>query len=295
MRYRNAAAFRQALEQRLNARAAGDGARIARDRKRVAFDRLLARLNAAASDRWLLKGGFALDLRLRERARATRDVDIEWQTAEDELLDVLIDATSTDVGDYFAIQAERTTIPPDRLGGSHRFRVTATLAGRPFETFLLDVALLSDPIHEYDTLTTPDFLAFAEIEPAYIRAIPLERHIAEKLHAYTGRYGNDQPSSRVKDLIDLVLMSELASFDFDRLRDVIVGVFDARATHELPASVPAPPSEWALPYRSLAAEVGLDPDPAVGYELVVMFLDPVLAAEPGLVDWDAEARSWRAS
>ena len=64
MRNRDAAAFRQALEQRLNARAAGDGARIARDRKRVAFERLLVRLNVIASDRWLLKGGFALDLRL---------------------------------------------------------------------------------------------------------------------------------------------------------------------------------------------------------------------------------------
>lgn len=98
MRYRDAAAFRQALEQRLNARAAGDGARLASDRKRVAFDRLLARLNVAASDRWLLKGGFALDLRLGEKARATRDVDIEWQAAEEELLDALIEATSVDVG-----------------------------------------------------------------------------------------------------------------------------------------------------------------------------------------------------
>ena len=42
-----------------------------RDRKRVAFDRLLARLAATAPDRWLLKGGFALDLRLAERARST--------------------------------------------------------------------------------------------------------------------------------------------------------------------------------------------------------------------------------
>lgn len=293
MRYRDAAAFRQALEQRLNARAAGDGARIARDRKRVAFDRLLARLNAAAPDRWLLKGGFALDLRLAERARATRDVDIEWQTAEEELLDALIDATSVEVGDYFAIQVERTATPPDHLGGSHRFRVTATLAGRQFDTFLLDVGLRSDPINEYDTLPTPDLLAFAEIEPAYIRAIPLERHIAEKLHAYTGRYGDDQPSSRVKDLIDIVLMSELAPFEFARMREVIVRLFEARATHDVPASVPAPPGDWARPYRALAEEVGLDPDSAVGHHLAADFLDPVLAAAPGLVRWDGEAVGWR--
>jgi hypothetical protein len=39
MRYRDATAFRQALEERLKIRAQGDGARLARDRKRVAFDR----------------------------------------------------------------------------------------------------------------------------------------------------------------------------------------------------------------------------------------------------------------
>lgn len=73
MKYQDAPAFRQALERRLKERAAGEGARLARDRKRVAFDRLLARLVAVAADAWVLKGGFALDLRLTERARMTPD------------------------------------------------------------------------------------------------------------------------------------------------------------------------------------------------------------------------------
>lgn len=53
------------------------GAHLARDRKRVAFDRLLSRLVAVAADRWLLKGGFALDLRLTERTRATKHTDLD--------------------------------------------------------------------------------------------------------------------------------------------------------------------------------------------------------------------------
>jgi hypothetical protein len=62
MKYGDAAAFRMALEQRLRDQAS-DGASLARDRKRVAFDRLLARLVTVAEGRWVLKGGFALDLR----------------------------------------------------------------------------------------------------------------------------------------------------------------------------------------------------------------------------------------
>lgn len=287
MKYRDATAFRQALEQRLRARAAGDGARLARDRKRVAFDRLLARLNQTASDRWLLKGGFALDLRLAERARSTRDVDIDWQTTESELFDTLIEAAAITADDHFTFQVERTRTPPERLGGGHRFRITANLAGRLFETFLLDVGMRSDPVTECDTLTTSDLLSFADIDPVEVPAVPLERHIAEKLHAYTRRYTNDRPSTRAKDLIDMILMSELAPFELDRLRDVIVRVFDTRATHELPRSVPAPPREWAQPYRALAEEVGLDPDLAVGHYRAAAFLDTVLAPEPGRAHWDA--------
>lgn len=79
MKYRDATAFRQALQQRLKDRADGDGAFLVRNRKRVVFNRLLARLLAVAQEQWLLKGGFALDLRLATRARSTKDVDIEWR------------------------------------------------------------------------------------------------------------------------------------------------------------------------------------------------------------------------
>ena len=92
MKYKDAAAFRMALEQRLKDRAGNDGAQLARDRKRVAFDRLLVRLIEVAKGRWLLKGGFALELRLAARARSTKDIDIEWRAEENELLDALLDA-----------------------------------------------------------------------------------------------------------------------------------------------------------------------------------------------------------
>jgi hypothetical protein len=126
-----------------------------------------------------------------------------------------------------------------------------------------------------------------------IPAVSLERHIAEKVHAYTRRYGNDQPSARVKDLIDIVLMSELASFDYDQLREAIVRTFSERGTHELPTSLPAPSADWALPYRVLATEVGLDRDLSAGHRLAAEFLDPVVRDQSALVRWDSEALEWR--
>lgn len=42
-----------------------------------------------------------------------------------------------------------------------------------------------------------------------VPALPIEQHIAEKVHAYTRRYGRGNSSTRVKDLIDLAV-SQLA-------------------------------------------------------------------------------------
>ena len=69
MKYTSAAAFRQALEERLKNEAASTGLGLPRLRKRVAFELFLRRLLVVAPDRWVLKGALALDFRL---AIATR-------------------------------------------------------------------------------------------------------------------------------------------------------------------------------------------------------------------------------
>lgn len=291
MKYQDAAAFRMALEQRLKDRA-DDGSTLSRDRKRVAFDRLLVRLQAVAANRWVLKGGFALDLRLAARARSTKDVDIEWRAAEDELGDTLLDAAEHDAGDFFVLSIERTRTPADRLGGAHRFRVSASLAGRLFETFLLDVGLRDDDASGADTLRTDDFLAFAGIEPIGIPAIPLELQVAEKLHAYTQTYEGGRTSTRVKDLVDLALIAELSSLDAATLRREIASIFGRREAHTPPHALPSPPPEWALPFGRLAEEVGVSAELAAGHREAAAMLDPVLGGEIVRGEWSPDDRSW---
>lgn len=67
MRYATAAAFRQALDDRLTTEASSSGLGIARLRKRVAFELFLRRLVVVAPDRWVLKGALALDFRFHAR------------------------------------------------------------------------------------------------------------------------------------------------------------------------------------------------------------------------------------
>lgn len=292
MRYADAASFRQALEQRLKHDAAGDGARLARNRKRVAFDRLLARLAATAPDRWLLKGGYALDLRLRGSARTTKDVDLDWREVDEELLDTLLDVADHDMGDYFAFRVERRAHPADRLEGSQRFLVSVSLAGREFETFPLDIAVRAEPIIAFDTLTTADLLGFADLAPVEVPVVRLERQIAEKLHAYTRTYEGDRRSSRTKDLVDIVLIADLASLDAGALHDALEMTFTARGTHSLPQAVPAPPADWSLPFRDLAAAVGVPTDLEAAHAVAVQLLAPVLDGRVSSGTWHTDKRRW---
>lgn len=292
MRYGDAIAFRQALEELLKTGAEGDPSRLPRDRKRVAFDRLLARLVAVAPGRWLLKGGFALDLRLAERARATKDVDIEWREGAGDLIESLIEATEFDPGDFFVFAIERTETPEGQFGGSHRFRVSASVASRSFETFLLDVGFRRAEVLATETLVTPDLLGFAGIPPVEVEAVPVERQVAEKLHAYTRTYEGGRVSTRAKDLIDLLLIADMATLDADSLRQAIHTSFVERDTHPVTGELPAPPAEWAPQFRRLAKAVGVPGDLETGRRLAASLLEPILNGEVTSGTWNPKNRSW---
>lgn len=183
-------------------------------------------------------------------------------------------------------------MPEDRLGGSHRFRVSASLAGRPFETFLLDVGLRTDDALTTETLRTEAILDFAGIQPVEVDAIPLALQVAEKLHAYTRTYEGQRTSTRTKDLVDLALIAELSSLEATTLRREIEAIFALRKTHASPKALPSPPADWATPYHRLAEEVGAPSDLEAGHRAAAALLDPLLAGEISSGKWDPTERHW---
>lgn len=143
-----------------------------------------------------------------------------------------------------------------------------------------------------DRLLGPDYFAFAGLPPIGVPALPLEQHVAEKLHAYARVYERGRPSSRVKDLVDLVLICAVAAFEARRLRRAIDVTFSTRGTQP-PVALPAFPDDWRVPYRRLAEEVDLDPDVAVGHRLAAAFLDPVLSGMLQLsARWEPRRGDW---
>jgi hypothetical protein len=259
--YASAAAFRSALEARLQKIAKAEGIDLQRFRRQVSFDRLLVRLFADKNAPWLLKGGYAMELRL-QRARTTKDIDLTvaagMEGGQIRLLALLQDSASVMIADdffRFTIGASVMDLEGAPEGGA-RYPVTASLAGREFTKFHLDVGLGDEVVPPIEHIISRDWLDFAGIPPAVCPAISREQQFAEKLHAFT-KPRDVGSNSRVKDLVDMALLIQMAPIDRSKLEEAVRLTFARRGTHHLPVELPQPPDTWQTPYGRLAEECGL--------------------------------------
>jgi len=290
--YASPDAFKRAVEQRL--RTGATGPRLRRSRQLLVFERFLARIVTVFGDAATLKGGLALELRIKE-ARATKDVDLRVMGSAQELLAKLQAAGRLDLGDFMTFEVVPDAEHPELLNDGlkydgMRFRVEGKLAGKIYgERFGTDVVLGEPIFGEPDLVTADDLLAFAGLPPPTLRVYPLETHIAEKLHAYT--LPRTRPNTRVKDLPDLALLATAQPIAADRLRSALEQTFAFRNTHPLPAQLPEPLALWTTAYAAMAREDRLAwatlPDVT---EAARQFLDPVLTAE---IEATWEPQNWR--
>lgn len=266
MRYRNAGSFRTALEDRLNRRSLAEGTALWMMRRRLAMERFLARLQAPPDSPWLLKGAFALDLRFRGRARSTKDLDLGIDISllggapleRGEIAERLRQGAAYPIEDYFVfhVLGEGGEIHQEPGGRTYRFTIQAVLGGRIFETFRVDVGTRPELVGPIEEIPESDTLAFAGIPLRRFRALPLPQQFAEKVHALTFPW-EDRENTRVKDLVDLVLILEKSPPDPEATRKALEGVFGGRATHPIPKTLPPLPPSWTGSYTADATELGL--------------------------------------
>jgi hypothetical protein len=263
MPYETPGALRAALEARMAAPQGTTVPGLERLRRRAVFERLLVRLDHANPGQWVLKGGMALEVRLGDRARTTRDLDLALRMAADDdaatVRDHVIEALADDPerdGFEFRVGPARA-IDLDEAGRpGWRFAIDARLDGRTFANVRLDVVARTEEISATDRITLHSMLAFAGFPDHQIEAVDPAQHFAEKLHAFTRPHG-DRPNSRVKDLPDLLLLVDQGLNPSVELLTAVGHVFAVRSTHEMPVELPDPPADWADRYATLADELGL--------------------------------------
>ncbi|MEA1928585.1 MAG: nucleotidyl transferase AbiEii/AbiGii toxin family protein [Candidatus Auribacterota bacterium] len=265
--YANQEAFRQALGERLKQRSQEHGIDLNRLYKQVAFERLLARLFSDDPPRWLLKGGYAIELWLGDAARATKDIDltiphltfISDKDADNLVIirELLQEKAAQDLGDYFQfLIGEKILELHDAPAGGARFPVEARVSGRTFTKFHLDIGIGDEVIGNPEWRTGHELLSFAGIPPARIALIPIEQQFAEKIHALTKPRG-EIPNSRVKDLADLVLLIEYGLPEARVVVRAIRATFDRRDTHTIPKDLKIPPREWEPVYNNFVRDFNL--------------------------------------
>lgn len=290
-RYQTARAFRAALEDRLKQMVQSSGVDLMRLRRQVAFDRILARLFADSMPPWVLKGGYTFELRLGGAARATKDLDLsllsmsllkttDATTAPSTIIrEALQDAADCDLRDGFTFRIGEAMADLDAAPyGGARYPVEARLDARIFTTFHLDVGVGDAIITPLEWLIGQDTLSFADIPTMHAAALSREQQFAEKLHAYTLPRG-ERVNTRVKDLVDLILLIDLGLPDQERMRQALHATFERRRTHTLPATLEPPPRSWRLPYSALAEECHLVlTEMGAAFTLVSTYYQTIVAA-----------------
>ncbi len=280
-RYKTAAAFRQALENRLQVMAEQLNLELQRLRRRAAFNRFLARMFASAGGGWVLKGGYSMELRLAN-ARSTKDIDLSFAgksvdmgtRPERFILELLQKSAAMDLDDYFDFQIGKTQMQLEGpLYGGARYPVKAMLDGRLFVSFHVDVALGDYIPAEVEVSEEPDWFAFAGVAAAKFNMLPRAVQFAEKLHSYS--LPRAVPNSRIRDLVDLVLLIKEGKLDKHTLKKTLSAVFTRRKTHGLPAKLDPPPEEWVKPFRRMADECGLEGDISAAVEILNRFYSGV--------------------
>ncbi|MDO8803565.1 MAG: nucleotidyl transferase AbiEii/AbiGii toxin family protein [Elusimicrobiota bacterium] len=127
---------------------------------------------------------------------------------------------------------------------------------------------------EVETAVEADLLGFAGVSPAAFPMLPREVQFAEKLHAYT--MPRSVPNSRVRDLVDMVLLIQEGKSSPGKVRAALKAVFARRKSHDVPAVLEPAPDRWVKSFAEMAEECSLEIDLNEGFEILRRFYSKVV-------------------
>lgn len=290
-RYGSPEAVRTAVTARLRADAAQGPWRLGDLQRQYAYDQLVERLYRV-DDGWVIKGATAL-LARRVSVRHTMDIDVYRAGAIVEVERTAREAARLDIGDWMRFETGSSARVHAAGAQAARMKVTAYIGTKIWAPFQIDI--VADGIEmlgEPDTVPPLTGIEPLEQERIHWRAYPLTDHVADKVCAILERH-DDRPSTRFKDLIDLVAIAQRASVP--AAPQVAALAKEARRRHlDLPPAFAIPDRRlWERGYRAEArrtvglAETTLD----AAITAIHPFLDPLLD-QTADGKWDPHKQRW---
>ena len=289
----------RAMEQAVKAAAKSSGRDINKAIQAFYHDRFLCRVFSTDSPRFILKGGQSM-LACIPNARETRDIDLIGRTSNiDEALEELIDVASVNLDDFveFRFKDKR----PTDTSQDYREGYTVT-----FETWLggtsrkgsisIDLVVDALPPEDFDIIEPVSRIDIDGVKTFnYLTNTP-ENRIAEKVCATMQDY-NGHPSSRVKDLADLITSMLNEKVDADKLVRLLSTECRLRNIDRIGQfSVPESwKSTLSSNYSKLAKEAALPSgflDVEDAEAAVVAWLSSVFSGNASGKTWIPEERQW---
>lgn len=279
-------------------KAAGVNAQI----KQARFDRFLSRVFAEGEDsEWLLKGGVSILARV-PRSRSTKDVDLASLHAADlaEAERALSDLVAVDLGDHltFRLIASTPTGQGDNQPGIATQRLTFACLevdnDAQVDTITVDVVVGPAPVGRVEVVEPANRLHLRRPLVTYpYRLYPVVDQIADKVCATIDtNYPGGKRSSRVKDLVDLVVLAHTQSVELTELRTAIEA---KRVLSGIPSFEHVDiPEDWNRTYPQTAAGVPTaEPyTAATAADLVARFVDPALDKNSSQGLWKPSELDW---
>lgn len=294
----------KALEQAIkaaakNAVAAGRKSSVGDLMRQAYYDRFLCRIfTPDAVARFVLKGGTGMLARIPD-ARATRDVDLMREgDAEnlEEALESLKMLASKDLDDWLEFNfAGKESI----LGGGQQEQVSGyevrfdvLLGGRIKDRLSVDLSVTKTLAGPADTLEPESRLILSKPLIAHpYRLYPLTAQVADKVCATMTLYGG-QPSSRAKDIVDLVIIANTQPVERRSLSNAIDFT---RRSRGLEFTALLVPEAMKAAYESQARKIGSCQrhqkfDEAL--RLLDRFITDALEPKAENARWDHENLGW---
>ena len=261
------------------------------------FNRFLSRVFSEGHEsEWVLKGGAGMLARVPS-TRATTDIDLYRRGyGLDEAVADLRRLAGVDLGDHFrfvyAGHHEILTGEEQPYTEGYRVQFDTYIGAQKKGGIGIDLSggagITAEP-----TITTPaSALNLPRLVRYDYRLYPVVDQIADKVCATMQLY-DGKPSSREKDLVDLVVLAVTQDIDGAALAHAIAT--EARRRRMEPFERLTIPSQWGAVYERTARSVPYCADAAgidAARDLATALVDPALDATAIGLIWRSQERRW---
>jgi hypothetical protein len=290
-RYKTPEAARTAVTAKLRGQVRESPWQLGDLQRQYAYDQLVERLYRLDSA-WVIKGATAL-LARKMSVRHTIDIDVYRPGAIAEAERQVRASAALDIGDWMRFEIGPPVTVQAAGAEAARVKVRALIGSKVWAAFQVDI--VADGIMmtgEPDAVPPLTTIEIGDRERTPWRAYALVDHVADKVCAIVERH-DGRPSTRFKDLIDLVAIAQHSSVRAD-LQMTALAKEAGRRGLSLPTRFDVPDRVlWSRGYRAEARRTvrlsAKDLDAAL--DVALPFVDPLLS-ESASGTWNPETRAW---